>query len=246
MNVNQELNMQLFMRQEDNASHVDYSHEFGYYQNIVTGNIEEVRKVISNPINKEMYESAEFGKLSKDKIRNIRYHFVVSTALITRLCVENGLERELAYTLSDIYISKMDEMKTSEDIISLHNDMLMDFTEKMADTPINTIKSIHITKAIELIYKQRTKKLTVTDIAKQLGMNRSYLSKLFIEETGSSISSFIRTEKLKAASNMLKFSDYSYSDIAEYFGFSGQSHFIKCFKKEFGMTPKQYRDRYSK
>ena len=124
----------------------------------------------------------------------------------------------------------MDEMKTSEDIISLHNDMLMDFTEKMADTPKNTIKSIHITKAIELIYKQRTNKISVTDIAEQLGMNRSYLSKLFIEETGTSISSFIRTEKLKAAANMLKFSDYSYSDIAEYFGFSGQSHFIKCFK----------------
>ena len=36
--------------------------------------------------------------------------------MITRLCVEHGLEQELAYTMSDLYINKMDELQQAEAI----------------------------------------------------------------------------------------------------------------------------------
>lgn len=241
MSMNRELNMQLFRRQENEQGHVEYAHEFGYYENIAAGNVEEVIKILADPKNTEMYEASEYGKLSKDKLRNMRYHFVVSTSLITRLCVEKGLDRELAYTLSDLYIGKMDMLFRGEDIISLHNDMLMDFTRKMAELPKNSVYSIHIVRAIEYVCRNRTKRITVGDVADRLGVSRSYLSTLFVRETGVGLSDFIRREKIKAAANMLRFSDYSYADIAEYFGFAGQSHFIGCFRKETGLTPKEYR-----
>ena len=241
MSMNKELNMQLFRRQENEQSHVEYAHEYGFYDNIAAGRIDEVTKLLADPKNIEMYESSEYGKLSKDLLRNMRYHFVVSASLITRLCVEKGLERELAYTLSDLYIGRMDMLDRAEDIISLHNDMLMDFTRKMAELPKNTVYSIHIIKAVDFVCHNRTKRIKVDDVAKKLGVNRSYLSSLFVKETGSSLSSFIRREKINASANMLRFSDYTYSDIAEYFGFASQSHFIQCFRKEMGLTPKEFR-----
>ena len=246
MSMNKELNAKLFQRREEQTHHVEYNHEYKYYDNITEGRIEEVQKVLADPKNITMYEAPEYGKLSKDFLRNMRYHFVVSTALITRLCVEKGLERELAYTLSDLYIGKMDIAKRAEQIIVLHNEMLMDFTHKMADLPKQKVYSIQIVKAIDYILKHRTVKLTVQDIADELNINRSYLSSLFKKETGKSISDFIREEKIKAAANMLKFSDYSYSDIAEYFGFASQSHFIECFRKQTGFSPKEYRKKYSR
>lgn len=246
MSMNKELNEKLFQRREEQLNHVEYDHEYKYYDNITTGNIEEVQKILANPKDINRYESPEYGKLSKDFLRNIRYHFVVSTALITRLCAEKGLERELAYTLSDLYIGKMDTAKTAEQIIMIHNEMLMDFTQKMADLPKQQIYSIQIVKAIDCILKHRNDKLTAQDIADRLGINRSYLSSLFKKETGKNISAFIREEKIKAAANMLKFSEYSYGDIAEYFGFASQSHFIKCFREQTGLSPKEYRKKYSK
>lgn len=246
MSMNKELNAKLFQRREEQLSHVEYDHEYKYYDNITTGNIEEVKKVLADPSNITRYESPEYGKLSKDFLRNIRYHFVVSASLITRLCVEKGLERELAYTLSDLYIGKMDIAKTAEQIIVLHNEMLMDFTHKMADLPKQQVYSIQIVKAIDYILKHRNNKLTVQDIADELHINRSYLSSLFKKETGKSISEFIREEKIKAAANMLKFSEYSYGDIAEYFGFASQSHFIKCFREKTGLSPKEYRKKHSR
>ena len=246
MSMNKELSSRLFRQTEEQQSHTEYNHEYGFYDNIAAGNTEEVRKILADPNNTAMYESPEYGRLSKDFLRNIRYHFVVSTALITRLCVEKGLERELAYTLSDLYISRMDCMSTAQQVMSLYNDMLMDFTQKMADLPKQQVYSIQVVKAIEFIYKQRNMRLTVQAVADGLNMNRSYLSALFIKETGISISDFIRREKIKAAANMLQFSEYSYSDIAEYFGFASQSHFIQCFRKQTGLTPKEYRTKYSR
>ena len=246
MSMNKELNAKLWERREEQIHHVEYDHEYKYYDNIAEGRIEEVQKVLADPKDITRYEDPEYGKLSKDFLRNMRYHFVVSTALITRLCVEKGLERELAYTLSDLYIGKMDIAKTAEQIIVLHNEMLMDFTRKMADLPKQKVYSIQIVKAIEYIQKNRNSKLTVQDIAGKLNINRSYLSSLFKKETGKSISDFIREEKIRAAANMLKFSEYSYSDIAEYFSFASQSHFIECFRKQTGLSPKEYRKKYSR
>ncbi len=245
MNMKKELNHRLFIQREEQTSHIEYKEEYGYYDNIVAGNLEAVRQRFSDPENEHQYNSPGYGRLSENPIRNTRYHFIVSVALITRLCVENGLERELAYTLSDLYISKMDLLQTTRQILVLHNEMLLDFTQQMAGLPKRQVYSVQVIKAMDYIYKNLNGRLSVTSIAKSLGLNGSYLSYLFHKETGINISQFIHSEKTKAASNMLRFSEYSYSDIASYFGFSSQSHFIKCFRKETGYTPMEYRKRFS-
>lgn len=244
MSMNRELNSRLFTQSEEQQNHVEYRHEYSFYSNVAGGNIETVKAILADPNNVTQYENPEYGRLSKDFVRNIRYHFIVSTALITRQCVENGLERELAYTLSDIYIGKMDLLRTAKEIIELHNEMLLDFTQKMADLPKQKVYSMQVMRAINYICQNRNRRITAQSVAENLNINRSYLSTIFKKETGVSICDFIRREKLKAAANMLRFSDYSCSDIAEYFGFASQSHFIQLFRVEYGETPNKYRNRF--
>lgn len=249
MSISKELNARLFENAEEQRVHVEYRSEYGYYGAVADGDIEAVKKVLVRPDNVSLYENGEYGTLSKDRLRNIRYHFVVAAALITRLCVEKGLERELAYTLSDLYIEKMDRLQAAEKVLSLYNEMLLVFTEKMAALPKRGAYSVHVVKAINYICRNRTKKITASSVSEALKLNRSYLSSLFKRETGTSVSGFIRMEKLKAAANMLVFSDSadcSCADIAEYFGFASQSHFIKLFKQNTGLTPAEYRRKYSR
>ena len=101
-------------------------------------------------------------------------------------------------------------------------------------------------KAIDYISNNLNARITLTDIADALNMTSSYLSKLFSKETGQSISAYIKEEKLKAAANMLQYSDISITDISEYYHFSSQSHFTASFTELFGLTPKKYRDKYNK
>lgn len=244
MNINKELNSRLFSQSENNIHHEEYNNEFRFYSNIVHGDVVAVKETFCDPKDTDKYESSQYGRLSADKLRNIRYHFVVSTALITRLCVDNGLERELAYTLSDLYISQMDMLELPEQIFDLYNRMLLGFTEKMSELQKQNVFSVHIVKAIDYICRHRTSKVTADSVSKALDMNRSYLSTLFKKETGISISDYIRSEKINAAANMLKYSNLSYTEISEYFGFSSQSHFIDCFRKCYGCTPAEYRRKH--
>ncbi|MBR1572504.1 MAG: helix-turn-helix transcriptional regulator [Lachnospiraceae bacterium] len=63
-------------------------------------------------------------------------------------------------------------------------------------------------------------------------------------EEGMTIRQYLIKERCIHAANLLKYSDYDLSTIAEYFCFSSQSHFGNQFKKVMGMTPKEYRTRY--
>ena len=220
MSMKKELNNRLFMQREEQLSHIEYKEEYGYYDNIAAGNLEAVRQRLSNPENEHQYNSPGYGRLSKNPVRNTRYHFIV-------------------------YISKMDLLQTVKQILTLHNEMLLDFTQHMAELPKRQVYSVQVLKTIDYIYQNLNGRLSVTSIAKSLGLNRSYLSYLFHKETGVNIIHFIHSEKAKAAANMLRFSEYSCSNIASYLGFSSQSHFIQCFRKETGYTPSEYRKKFS-
>lgn len=244
MTSEKELNYRLFQQREENVRHVEYQDEYALYHAVASGDIETVKRYANDYKRSDASGNPKNGILSKKPLQNTKYHFVIFTALITRLCVENGMERETAYTLSDLYINEMDVCTTSSSILNLQGDMLLDFTKRMLQIEKEDVYSIQVTRAIDYIYHNLQKKLTITDIAEALNINGSYLSNLFKKETGQCINHFILQKKIQAACNMLKFSDYSYAEISEYFCFSSQSYFIHCFKQETGCTPKEYRTKY--
>jgi AraC-like DNA-binding protein len=63
----------------------------------------------------------------------------------------------------------------------------------------------------------------------------------FREELGIHIGTFITRCKLEEAKILLTYSDKSLADISNYFCFSSQSYFQNVFKKQYGITPMQYR-----
>lgn len=241
MSMNKELYSRLLNAREEQRTHVNYREEASYYSNVARGDIAAVKKTLTDPDNTGLYNYPGYGQLSEDILRNIRYHFVIAAAMITRSCAENGLERELAYTLSDLYIEKMDSLKSPRDILMLQNEMLIDFAEKMREITGKKKYSIQIIKAIEYIDAHLNENITAEKTAEYLKLNRSYLSVLFRRETGITLKKYICSEKVKAAADYLRFSDLSCSEISEYFCFASQSYFIKCFRDHFGCTPNEYR-----
>ena len=85
-----------------------------------------------------------------------------------------------------------------------------------------------------------------TMLAEYTGLSESYLSRVFKQNLGISISDYIREKKIEKATHLLRYSDKSIIDIANYLSFSSQSHFIQTFENFTGMTPKKYRNKYYK
>ncbi len=239
MNTNRDLNYKLYLQKTSGFIRTPFETEFERYKLIQSGDTEKVKKSIEK--SRHTYFDGK-GKLSNDPVRNSKYHFIISVALISRICVEGGMSHDTAFTLSDIYIQKADLCTTLNEVLDLNGEMQIDFTNRMRQVKKNNIVSLHIRKCIDFIYDHLEDKLTVEALSDFVGLNPSYLSRLFAKETGVTIRRFIINAKVTTAQNLLRYSDFSYLDISLALGFSTQSAFISVFKEATGVTPKKYRD----
>ena len=237
-NSEHELAEKSFFQREYHIKHSPYEKEFEFYECVREGDIKKLERIIGPIV------SEGTGRLSNDDIRNMKYHFVISVALVARYCIEGGMELEDAYNLSDYYIMSVDECTTAEQINNYHYEMFFDYTARMHALAKAKLMSKQVLLALDYIYEHLHAKIRVEDIASSLGLNPSYLSRLFHSEVGVTLNEYIAGKRIEAAKNMLKYSQYPAADIANYLAYSSHSHFISCFKKHTSMTPKQYRDKY--
>lgn len=239
MNLSSEWYHNELTNSELNASHRPLEDEYTFYQAVKSGNLDYVQRNCEE----RCFGNLEgMGTLSTNPLVNIKYHFVITVAMITRHCVEGGMPLEQAYRLSDFYIQKLDTCHFTDDVVYLHKEMVMDFTTKMQALKKKTMLSRPIIKSIDYIYDHIHERITIEQLAYHTNLSPNYLSKLFKKEVGISVSDYIRERKISNAKNLLRYSDYSLIEISNYLAFSSQSHFIQIFERYVGMTPKKYRN----
>lgn len=241
MSTNKDLNYRLYVQKNDGFMRIPFNKEFEQYRAVSMGNTELVKQLFTEA--RKDFNSGK-GKLSDDPVRNMMYHFVVATAVISRMCVEEGLGHDTAYTLADIYVQRGDKCTDVESITDLFDEMLVDYSERMRALRKENVISIHIRKCIDYIYDHLHENLSMAVLSKVVGLSPGYLSRLFQKERGMSVKEFVTHAKIETSENLLKFSDFSYLDISLALGFCSQSAFISTFKKINGITPKQYREIY--
>ena len=125
MELQQEWYLQEARNAEDGKRHRPMSEENAFWHAVATGDLDFVRQ---NCREKKFTETEGVGVLSRDAVTNLKYHFVITTAMITRLCVEAGMEMEQAFRLSDFYILKLDNIHSIQAVVDLHDQMVLDFT----------------------------------------------------------------------------------------------------------------------
>ncbi len=84
--------------------------------------------------------------------------------------------------------------------------------------------------------------LSLKQIASVLAVNKSYLSTLFRQETGSTLTAHITRIRMENAVYLLNTSTLSLQEIANFCGISDLNYFIRLFKKHTGRTPGKYRE----
>lgn len=238
MNTKESFTNSTFLRRENFNLHSAYSTELAFYHAVQSGDFKKVRETMS-PLNSE-----GFGVLSANPVVNLRYHLIISIALITRFCMEAGMPAEEAYTLSDLYIQKADTSSTEKAISALHKEMIFDFTGRMRNLKTEQIYSKPICQCLDYIYDYLHTPIRLQELADYVKLHPAYLSSLFKKQVGVSISEYIRTLRIDAAKNMLRYSEYTPIEIGNYLCFSSHSYFIHTFKQETGLTPRQYQQKY--
>lgn len=239
MNLDKKLSHVEFINREYSVSHLSYEREMAFFQSIKEGNVDEAKRLF------KPFDSDKMGRLSDNRLRNLKYHLTITIAFITRYCIEGGMEMEAAYNLSDINIRRLDKCGSEEEINLLHREVVEDYVQRMN---ILLHKTNRYPKAIitcmDYIYDNLHSKISLAKLGEVTALSPTYLSKLFRKEVGITVSEYIIKKRIEAAENMLRFSDFACLEISEYLCFSSESHFIQSFKKYTGYTPKRYRERF--
>jgi len=92
---------------------------------------------------------------------------------------------------------------------------------------------------LSFINSNLDKDLSIDLLSKELYLNKYYLMHLFKEETGYTLYSYILKKRVIKASDLIK-SGMQAGEVCSECGFGDYSSFVRAFKNEFGLSPKQY------
>lgn len=84
--------------------------------------------------------------------------------------------------------------------------------------------------------------VTLEDLSREFYLSTPYLSKYIKENMGKTFQELVKNARMKKAKTMLKYGNMSVETVAERVGYPNVEHFNRLFKKEFNMTPKEYRN----
>ncbi|MBV5283527.1 MAG: response regulator [Paludibacter sp.] len=131
---------------------------------------------------------------------------------------------------------KMDEqrIKVNEQLGSDISDIhLPSLDEKLLE------KVIRITNE-----KMADTEFGVEELSKVIGMSSVYLNKKMSALTGKTTSEYVRSIRLKKATQLLEKTDMTISEVAYEVGYNSPKYFSKYFKDEYGILPSEYRKNY--
>lgn len=91
-----------------------------------------------------------------------------------------------------------------------------------------------------------TKDISSSSISQQFGYDKSYFCRKFKKSTGITVTNYIRTRRLEHARLLLEKTEESIRHIAISCGFIDAAYFTNCFKNMYGVSPTEYRFKYTK
>ena len=109
------------------------------------------------------------------------------------------------------------------------------------DIPASDIKKIRkFKKVLSYIEQHYREPITLEDLAKQCDMNRNYFCRAFKEYTRKTPVEYLNYYRIESACEQIVGTDEKLIDIAMNCGFNDYSYFIKVFKSQKGVTPRDY------
>ena len=201
------------------------------------GRTEEIERMFHAPA------AGRAGIMAENALRQQKNLIICTATLVTRAAIRGGLDRETAFALSDLYIQKAEMMQDVLSLTRLNAQMVLDFTKRVEAEKCGVHQTKLVRKAREYVMAHIGEAITTDALAKTCGLNRTYLCRVFSEETGMTVGQYVTAIKMEEAKRLMDITPKAISEIADYLGYSSQSHFQRVFKKMLGMTPGEYRRR---
>ena len=227
--------------QESFASHSHDTYEIEqliskYIEKGDVENLETFFKYISKNVN------LSEGKLADNELRQQKNLFIGLIAVIGKgPLIRGGVSIEEAYNLIDFYTQECEKLNTIEAINNLRYTALTNLVKLVRNNKSEGTYSADVLQAVDYIKANITTNIGIEDVLSKIRRKRTSFLNQFKSETNFTLGKYIQKVKLEEAKNLLEFTNTSILDISLIFNFSSQSYFHNVFKKEYGITPLEFR-----
>ena len=177
---------------------------------------------------KDIFENIKFDSIFIEKPKHIE--------LIQKLIYDYFLPK-----------SPLKPLKVKRDLINLYTSIIDDaYHSGIIKAYKPTSEMIKVKAMLDYIYLNYKNKISIDDIAREVGSCRSEVCRIFKDALNTSISDYILKLKLEKSITLLMSDNLSITEIALQSGFNSSSYYAEAFKKVIKMTPREYKKKNSK
>lgn len=158
-----------------------------------------------------------------------------------------GLSAQLPlYGEQQEWMRHIDSFSTINQLQEYIIGLFRDVAERVNDR--KTVHPLHKQKVVKkvktYIDEHYTSELSLEEIGKHACLSPSYVSYLFKSITGENYTEYLKKVRMRKAKDLLKQLDLKVYEIADMVGYHEYKYFALQFKKMFGISPSEYRERY--
>lgn len=177
---------------------------------------------------------------SADPLRNMKNYCIICNTILRKAAESGGVHPYYLDITSSQYARSIETVASMEKASQLIGSMVRGYCRL-----VRTHKSQHyssvVQKAMTYIEANLSENLSLQMLASLIGVNSTYLSALFHQEVGVTLSAYIKNQRMKTALHLLQTTHLQIQTVAQISGFSDPNYFCKQFKRMYGETPQQYR-----
>jgi len=223
---------------DDNLTNHTYIEEEVIWKLIRKGDVQAIRDMVKSPMPKSPLI------IDQNQLKNQEYMAVTTVTVISRVAIEAGVSSAESFRLSDLYLKSIANCTKVSELIQIGKQALIDFTKLVYEHQQREKTNPYVENCKREIEGRIFQKITLSQLATKLEVRATYLSRLFSEYEGITVMEYVHKEKIELSKNMLKYSGRTIAEIADYLHFGSQSYFGRIFKRQTGMTPKAFRNKY--
>ncbi|MBO6154293.1 MAG: helix-turn-helix transcriptional regulator [Lachnospiraceae bacterium] len=166
----------------------------------------------------------------------LRLYMAISIANLCDDAIANGVSVMDAEDLKRECLIELSQLKQVGSMTELSINMAIKYNS-LYISQLNNQYSYCVSQAIEYIKQHRLTPCTPKLVSEYLDVNPSYLSRKFHDETGTTLTNYIKKEKMTMATELLNRKLYSLHEISSLLGYENYSYFSRVYKEYYGVSP---------
>lgn len=213
-----------------------YSLENDLIRTVSQGNYKALTGLLTSDVFVENIEQRV-----EDRLRNAKNYMIIFNTLMRKGVEVGNVHPYYIHSLSSKFAARIENSKNFNQIANLWDEMAYSYCKLVKEHASKGYSPL-VQNIVLHIDANLSESLTLSSMAVRFNVNASYLSSLFKKDTGLTFTEFVNRKRVERAKHLLESTSHQIQSISVICGIPDTNYFIKIFKKNTGLTPKQYRE----